>query len=407
MHVFLAALAAASISAQTAQTTPQPPQQPATTVVGAEGRLVSLIFLRADAENVTRRVYDALLDRQPNEQEFADSVAELQRGRLPQQLSTIVQNAEFTDRAATLSAAQMLDQVFEGMLNRRPTPAEAKAYLPQIQARQYSPALLKLVTSESFRKQVAQDRAAAPERPPASPASAAGRPTSAAPPSMPSPAPATSAPPATTVPMPPAASPVTPSPSSLPAARPPLRPAPFPTARAATVSTPLVAPPALSAEWTRILACQDQVVSQFRTEPPRKVLIRFAAAEISASSVRGTAVDAFETNRRLSYQCTGGRATAGYLDSRPQRTARPDADFSLEEVEVRACHAAVTVALTADRRDADATFETAGVMPTDASLFIRGAGADRARPGQPQAFTYQCQWDGNSILGATFTFVSR
>ena len=135
------------------------------------------------------------------------------------------------------------------------------------------------------------------------------------------------------------------------------------------------------------------------------MLIRFDAAEISASSVRGAAVDAFDDNRRVSYQCTGGRVTAGYLDGRTQRTARAGTDFPLEEV--RACHAAVTVALTRDRRDGDTTFETAGVMPTDTSLFIRGAGADRARPGQPQPFTYQCQWDGTVIVGATFTFVSR
>jgi hypothetical protein len=397
MEMCLAVLTAAAIIAQAGQPPPSP-QQPTTTVVGAEGKLVSLIFLRADAENVTRRVYDALLDRQPNDQEFADSVAELQRGRLPQQISTIVQNAEFADRTATLSAAQMLDQMFEGMLSRPPTPAEARTYLPQVQTRQYSPALLKLVTSESFRKQVALDRAAggtpaAPAAPPPSPS-----PKPATPERLPSmPAPATSAPPGTAVPLPPAVSPVTPPPPAVPAARPPLRPAPFPTARE-PVSTPLVAPPSLSAEWTRILACQDQVVTQFASDPGRKVLIRFDAAEISASSVRGTAVDALDGNRRLSYQCSGGRATAGYVDSRPPRPVRANVDFPLEEV--RACHAAVVVALTGERRDAEAAFQTAGLMPTDVNLFIRGLGADRARP-----FTYQCQWDGTRIIGATFTFL--
>ncbi|HEY7476546.1 MAG TPA: hypothetical protein VH679_16105 [Vicinamibacterales bacterium] len=400
MEICLAVLTAAAIFAQAGQP-PASAQQPTTTVVGAEGKLVSLIFLRADAENVTRRVYDALLDRQPTDQEFADAVAELQRGHLPQQLSTIVQNAEFADRTARLSASQMLDQMFEGMLGRQPTPAEARTYLPQVQTRQYSPALLKLVTSDSFRKQVALDRAAggtpaAPAVPPPPPSAKPAAPERL--PSMPPPA-ATSAPPGTAVPLPSGVSPVTPPPPAVPATRPPLRPSPFPTARE-PVSAPLVAPPSLSAEWTRILACQDQVVSQFRSDPARKVLIRFDAAEISASSVRGTAVDALDANRRLSYQCTGGRATAGYADSRPPRAVRADADFPLEEV--RACHAAVVVALTQDRRDVEAAFETAGLMPTDVNLFIRGLGADRARP-----FSYQCQWDGSRIIGATFTFLSK
>ena len=44
----------------------QQPQQPTTTVVGADGRLVSLIFPRTDAENVTRRIYDAWLQTDLN-----------------------------------------------------------------------------------------------------------------------------------------------------------------------------------------------------------------------------------------------------------------------------------------------------------------------------------------------------
>ena len=119
MPAFLALVAAAGIAAQAGQAAQPPPQPPATTVVGAEGKLVSLIFLRADAENVTRRVYDALLDRQPTGQEFAESVAELQLGHLPQQLAVIVAKAEFTDRVASLPAAQMLES-FKLQLASRP-----------------------------------------------------------------------------------------------------------------------------------------------------------------------------------------------------------------------------------------------------------------------------------------------
>jgi hypothetical protein len=411
MSAFLALVVVLTLSGQAAQTAQPPPQEPTTTIVGADGKLRSLIFLRADAENVTRRVYDALLDRAPTEQEFADSVAELQRGRLPQQLTMITQTKEFTDRTAGLSAAELVDQVFQGMLDRRPSPAEARTYQGQMQARQYSPALLKLITSESFRKQVALDRAASPGSTasapptPAPAAAAASSPASPSrPPSMPPPVPAAGAPPSTTVPMSSPALPA-PAPASVPAARPPLRPAPFPTARNAPASMPLVAPPSLSAEWTRILACQDQVVSQLRIDPSSPVVLRFDAAEISASSVRGTAVDALDGNRPVSYQCSGGRTTAGYVDARPARPARPGTNFPFAEIQ--ACHAAVTAALGRDRDNPVPSFATAGMMPTDANLFIRGAGSERSRSGQPQPFTYQCQWNGSSIVGATYTFLSR
>ena len=387
----------------------QTPQQPTTTVVGADGRMVSLIFLRADAENVTRRVYAALLGREPNPQEFAESAAELQRGRLPQQLETMTGQPEFKSRAGSTGPAQMLDQVFQGMLDRPPTAAEVKTYLPQIQGKQYAQAMVKLVTSDTFRKQAARDRATT--GPPASPSaepSPTPRVTVPPPPPVPTPtAPASTAPP----PAPPAgtgqrpaATPATsPAEPELPAARPPLRPAPFPTARSAETPMPLAAPPRLTSEWKRVVTCQEQIVAAVRSDRPDLVLLRFDAAEISPSTVRGTATDGFD-DRRLSYQCAGGKPTFTYLDSRPARTTRND-DFRFEEV--KACHTAVIAALKRNRRGIAVSFHTAGMMPTDSALFIRGAGMDQEKTGQMQPFTYQCQWDGNSISDATFTLSVR
>ena len=380
---------------------PQPQQQPATTVVGADGRLVSLIFLRADAENVTRRVYASLLARDPNPQEFADSVAELQRGRLPQQLAAIVQQPEFTSRAGSTGASQMLDQVFQGMLDRPPSAAEVKTYLPQIQGKKYEAAMVKLITSDSFRKQVALDRAnAGPQSSPAAAPPPTPRVTVPPPPPVPTPAVSPPAPPVAAGQTPPASAPSASPPPQIPAMRPPLRPAPFPTARNAEASMPLTAPPRLTPEWTRVLACQELIVAELRSNRPGLVLLRFDAAEVSASSVRGTAVDAFADDRRLSYQCAGGQTKYTYLNSRPSRTTAPQ-DFSLEEV--KACHTAVTAALKRNRGGTAVSFQTAGMMPTDSQLFIRGAGLDQSKPDQVQPFTYQCQWDGDSITGATFT----
>jgi hypothetical protein len=365
---------------------------------------------------VTRRIYDALLAREPNPQEFAESVAELQRGRLPQQVTAMTQLPEFTSRAESATPSQMLDQVFQGMLDRAPSPAEAKTYLPQIQARQYSPAMVKLVTSDSFRKQAARDRAMAgtpasqPANPPAGtpPGSSTAPPTPrvTVPPPPPVPLPAGPPPPPTGAgQVPPAGSASAPAkPPEIPAIRPPLRPAPFPTARNSAASMPLSSPARLTPEWTRVLACQEQVVARVRAGQADLVLLRFDAAEVSASTVRGTAVDAFDDDRRLSYQCAGTQATFTYLDIRASRTTAPE-DYPFEEV--KACHAAVIAALKRNRRGATVTFETAGMMPTDSLLFVRGAGLDQSNPPQVQPFTYQCQWDGDRITAASFALTSR
>ncbi len=419
-------LGVAPLSGQTPpppqQQTPQSqPQPPTTTVVGADGKLVSLIFRRADAENVTRRVYRALLERDPNAQEFDESVAELQRGRLAEQVGTIVQTSEFTGAAGARPAAQLLDQIFQGMLDRSPTAAEVKTFLPSVQAKQYAGAMVKLVTSTSFRAQAARDRVTNPnEAPRPSPqtppvpvpdrsTSGSMPPAREVPPTPPAAAPLPgrppTAPPSTpTVP----ASPVPATPAPIPAPvepeRPALKPAPFPVARSSEVSVPAATPPALTPEWARVLACQDDVVRQLRAQAARQVFVRFDAAEISATTVRGSATDAFD-ERRLTYRCSGGATTYTYADSRPRRASAAGADFAADDV--RACHAAVTDALRRQRRGAAVTFETAGKMPTDTVLYIRGAGTDSSGPGQPQPFTYQCQSDGGTIVGATFSFGSR
>ncbi|MGE5836214.1 MAG: hypothetical protein ACM4AI_17195 [Acidobacteriota bacterium] len=411
----------AAAASQTAQQPPQPPpapQEPTTSVVGSEGKLVSLIFLPADAANVTRRIYVSLLDRQPDAESFAASVAELQKGQLSQRLATIVKSPEFIDRATMHTPTEMVQQIFTGMFDRAPTAAEIKTYLPQVQARQYEPAMMKLITSSTFRAQAARDRAANPSAPSTTSVAAPPNPTTGRPPATPSPTPApvvvpppppapVLSPPATTQAQTPAAAAPAPMPASeSPATKVPPRPAPFPTARNASVNpaTLVAPPPALSPVWTRVLACQEQIVDKVRSDPAQLVLVRFDAAEISTTTVRGTAVNVFENDRRLSYRCTGAEATVSFLQPAP-RSATSLADFSFEEV--KACHAAVTTLIKRDARNADPSFETAGMMPTDTALAIRGGGVDRSRSGQPQSFRYQCHWDVDHIAGASYRFADR
>ena len=134
-------------------------QEPTTTVVGADGRMVSLIFLRADAENVTRRIYDALLDRDPARRNTTNRSRSSSAAGCPSNWPSSSKHPSSPAASADWPPADVLNQIFRGMLDRAPTAAETKTYLPQVQTKQYVPAMLKLVTSDSFRKQVAQDRA--------------------------------------------------------------------------------------------------------------------------------------------------------------------------------------------------------------------------------------------------------
>jgi hypothetical protein len=153
-----------------------------------------------------------------------------------------------------------------------------------------------------------------------------------------------------------------------------------------------------------VLACQEQIIDKLRTDPARLVLVRFDAAEISPTTIRGTAVNVFDNDRRLSYRCTGAEATVSFLQAQASRTTASETDFPVEEV--KACHAAIMALIKRDQRNADPSFETAGMMPTDSAMAIRGVGVDRSS-GQPQSLRYQCHWDGDRIVGASYRFGVR
>ena len=147
-----------------------------------------------------------------------------------------------------------------------------------------------------------------------------------------------------------------------------------------------------------MLSCQEEVVFRLRTSPPRLVLVRFDAAEVSTSTVRGSAVNVLDNDRRLTYRCTGNEVTV--LSSSPPSQAPTgiETDFPVEEV--KACYAAIITLVKRDRANVEPGFETAGMMPTDSTMSIRGVFLDRSRPSQ--SFRYECQWDGDRVVGAAY-----
>ncbi len=110
----------------------------------------SVNYARPDAELITTRLYEALLDRQPNSAEQSASVADLQRGRLPIRVNQIVQSPEFRKRVAQLQPSQVLDQIYQGFLGRNPDTSGTQGFLPMIEKKQYANVVMALVSSEEF-----------------------------------------------------------------------------------------------------------------------------------------------------------------------------------------------------------------------------------------------------------------
>jgi hypothetical protein len=134
-----------------------------------QGRL-DLPLPRPDAEITARRLYLALLNREPDPRGFNETAADLERGNLRGRVRQIVQSQEFRERTASLPVTHALEQMHQGLLNRPPDAAAVTNHIAAMEARQYADVTLRLIDTAEFRQQVAEERRSPPARRPADPA---------------------------------------------------------------------------------------------------------------------------------------------------------------------------------------------------------------------------------------------
>jgi hypothetical protein len=107
---------------------------------------------RAEAEAVAKRLYRATLEREAEVRGLTQATAEIQKGNLQQQINSMVASQEFRQKIARMTAPQILDQFYRGMLNRAPDQAGIDAFLPRMEQRQYAGVLLEMAGSPEFRE---------------------------------------------------------------------------------------------------------------------------------------------------------------------------------------------------------------------------------------------------------------
>jgi len=155
-------------------------------------------------------------------------------------------------------------------------------------------------------------------------------------------------------------------------------------------------------------ACQAQVLLQLRADTGRPVLLRFQGMDPGSSSwgnttIRGTAVDALDQNRRISYRCdmdrnrlAPSRASYSFDDG------GTDWDYPLPSV--RACQDAVRTQINRERGRRDLVFESAGVSEWNGGLeHVYGRGRERSSSGV--VFDYQCDIERGRVTMADFQLI--
>ncbi len=104
----------------------------------------------SQSEALATRLYRALLGREPDPEGLTAATREIQRGRLLQQIRAMAGSAEFAQARSRLSASQLLDQIYRGLLGREPDSSGVRTYLGQVERGEIAEVVFSIVRSEEF-----------------------------------------------------------------------------------------------------------------------------------------------------------------------------------------------------------------------------------------------------------------
>ena len=107
-------------------------------------------YTRGQAEEIARRLYRAILQREIEESIFSTAVAEIQRGRLENQVSSMIDSREFAMVRGRSQPADLLEAFYRGLLQRNADTAGLDDYLPQVERGRYRDVIMNLVQSAEF-----------------------------------------------------------------------------------------------------------------------------------------------------------------------------------------------------------------------------------------------------------------
>lgn len=115
-------------------------------------------FSREQAELVAISLYRAILGREADPPGLAGAIAEIQRGRLSTQVEAMAKSDEFRRQRAGLPAAQLLEDLYRGLLGRAPDSAGERRYLREVERGDVASVALDILRSEEFERRLTGER---------------------------------------------------------------------------------------------------------------------------------------------------------------------------------------------------------------------------------------------------------
>lgn len=106
------------------------------------------------ARYIAASLYRAILGREAEPRGLNGATAEIQRGRLENQVLAMFASAEFRRNRRTLSPAQLLSELYRGLLGREPDSAGVRTYLPEVERGRAADVVVKILTSQEYEQRM-------------------------------------------------------------------------------------------------------------------------------------------------------------------------------------------------------------------------------------------------------------
>ncbi len=109
-------------------------------------------YSQRQSREIVERLFRAILQRDVDQGSRREARVEVQRGRLENQVQSMVTSSEFRELRRQQSDADLVIAFYKGMLNREPDGRGLRQYLNDITRGQYAKAIMNLVQSEEFER---------------------------------------------------------------------------------------------------------------------------------------------------------------------------------------------------------------------------------------------------------------
>lgn len=114
-------------------------------------------YTRAESEWIARRLYEAILGREGEEAGVAGATAEIQRGRLREQVENMFRSREFQGRRRGLPASSLLEDFYRGLLGRPPDTSGVRSFLDDVERGRLAEVVLSILGSAEFENRVLRE----------------------------------------------------------------------------------------------------------------------------------------------------------------------------------------------------------------------------------------------------------